>query len=93
MTNTKDKPAAAAIKDLLSQNPDGLREIVDPGRTGLTARPEDPDDLAAVLGRLIDDPALRRELGQNARAWVLEERTWARNGARYRELFERLGVA
>ncbi|EIM30263.1 IS256 family transposase [Microvirga lotononidis] len=28
MTNSKDKPAAAAIKDLLSQNPDGLREIV-----------------------------------------------------------------
>jgi putative transposase len=25
---TKDKPAAAAIKDLLSQSPDGLREIV-----------------------------------------------------------------
>jgi transposase-like protein len=28
MTSTKDKPAAAAIKDLLSHNPDGLREIV-----------------------------------------------------------------
>ncbi|KFG69521.1 IS256 family transposase [Microvirga sp. BSC39] len=28
MTNTKDKPAAAAIKDLLNQSPDGLREIV-----------------------------------------------------------------
>ena len=28
MTNPKDKPAAAAIKDLLSHNPDGLREIV-----------------------------------------------------------------
>jgi putative transposase len=28
MTNTKDRPAAAAIKDLLSQSPDGLREIV-----------------------------------------------------------------
>jgi transposase-like protein len=28
MTNPKDKPAAAAIKDLLSQSPDGLREIV-----------------------------------------------------------------
>jgi transposase-like protein len=28
MTNTKDKPAATAIKDLLSQSPDGLREIV-----------------------------------------------------------------
>jgi transposase-like protein len=28
MTSIKDKPAAAAIKDLLSHNPDGLREIV-----------------------------------------------------------------
>ena len=28
MTSTKDKPAAAAIKDLLSQSPDSLREIV-----------------------------------------------------------------
>jgi putative transposase len=28
MTSTKDKPAAAAIKDLLNQSPDGLREIV-----------------------------------------------------------------
>jgi putative transposase len=28
MTKTKDKPAAAAIKDLLSRNPDGLRETV-----------------------------------------------------------------
>jgi transposase-like protein len=28
MTNPKDKPATAAIKDLLSHHPDGLREIV-----------------------------------------------------------------
>jgi transposase-like protein len=28
MTSTKDKPATAAIKDLLSHNPGGLREIV-----------------------------------------------------------------
>jgi putative transposase len=28
MTTAKDKPAAAAIKDRLSQSPDGLREIV-----------------------------------------------------------------
>ena len=28
MTNTKDKPAAGAIKDLLNRNPDGQHEIV-----------------------------------------------------------------
>lgn len=28
MTSANDKPAVAAIKDLLNHNPDGLREIV-----------------------------------------------------------------
>lgn len=28
MTSTKDKPAAAALKEILAQNPDGLREVV-----------------------------------------------------------------
>jgi transposase-like protein len=28
MTSTKDNPAAAALKEILTQNPDGLREIV-----------------------------------------------------------------
>ncbi|MBQ0819379.1 hypothetical protein HPT29_004915 [Microvirga terrae] len=28
MTSTKDKPATAAIKDLLNHHPDSLREIV-----------------------------------------------------------------
>jgi glycosyltransferase involved in cell wall biosynthesis len=70
-----------------------LREIVTPGETGLTFRAEDPDDLARVLEGLLDDPALRTRLGRQAREWVATERTWTQNGRRYRELFERLGVA
>jgi glycosyltransferase involved in cell wall biosynthesis len=93
VTPLKPYEAMALERAVVVSDLPALREIVEPGRTGLTFRPEDPDDLAAVLGRLIDDPALRRELGQNARAWILAERTWAKNGARYRELFERLGVA
>lgn len=37
---------------------DGVAQFVDPHR---------PDDLAATLGRLIDDPSLRTALGQKAR--------------------------
>jgi len=46
-----------------------------------------------VLSDLLGDPALRARLGRQAREWVKAERTWAQNGRRYRELYERLGVA
>jgi glycosyltransferase involved in cell wall biosynthesis len=69
-----------------------LREIVAPGETGLTFRAEDADDLASVVEGLLDDADLRARLGRQAREWVLTERTWAANGRRYRELYERLGA-
>jgi glycosyltransferase involved in cell wall biosynthesis len=70
-----------------------LRELVEPGVTGLTFKAEDAAALAEVLAALLDDPTRRQELGRQARAWVLAERTWAANGRRYRELYERLGAA
>ncbi len=45
-----------------------------------------------VRGSLLDDPAERARLGANARAWVLANRTWQRNGVLYRALYERLGA-
>ncbi len=69
-----------------------LREIVTPNETGMTFTADDPDDLARVVGGLLDDPALRARLGRQAREWIAIERTWAENGRRYRELYERLGV-
>lgn len=70
-----------------------LREIVSPGETGMTFRAEDASNLAAVLDELLADPAARARLGEQAREWVLEHRTWAANGRRYRQLYEELGVA
>ena len=40
------------------------------GETGLAAPPSDPDGLAAVLSRLIDDAGLRRRIGYAAEAHV-----------------------
>jgi glycosyltransferase involved in cell wall biosynthesis len=56
-----------------------LTEIVRDGEEGLHAREADPDDLARVLGRLADDPALRAALGRNARARVEARYSWARH--------------
>ena len=70
-----------------------LREIVTPGETGLVFRPQDAGHLAEVIGGALDDPELRARLGRQAREWVASSRTWAHNGARYRQLYERLGAA
>jgi glycosyltransferase involved in cell wall biosynthesis len=93
VTPLKPYEAMALERAVVVSDLPALREIVTPEETGLTFRAEDPEDLAAVLGRLLDDPTLRRRLGRQAREWILAERTWAANGRRYRELFERLGVA
>jgi glycosyltransferase involved in cell wall biosynthesis len=70
-----------------------LLEIVREGETGASFAPEDPVALADAVEPLLDDPAGRARLGANARAWVLEHRTWARNADLYRGLYERLGAA
>ena len=50
----------------------GLGELVEHGVTGLKARSEDEDDLAAQIGRLVDRPELGRSLGAAARKHVLD---------------------
>jgi len=56
----------------------GVPEAVLDGETGLLVSPDDPDALTAAFARLINDPDLRRRLGEagNLRA---RSRTWQEN--------------
>ena len=50
----------------------GLRDAVNDGETGLLYRHGDVEDLAGKIRMLLDDPAQRRRLSDNALAWAGE---------------------
>ncbi len=92
VTPLKPYEAMALERAVVVSDVRALREMVIPGRTGLTFRPEDACDLTDVLEPLVRSPRRREELGRAARAWVREHRTWTRNGERYAALYRDLGV-
>jgi glycosyltransferase involved in cell wall biosynthesis len=49
-----------------------VREAIESGRTGLLADFFSPDSFAVVAGRVLDDPAAHRPLGEAARRLILE---------------------
>ena len=48
----------------------GIRELVDDGVNGLVVEPDRPTDLADALHRLIKDPGLAREIGEQGRGTI-----------------------
>lgn len=68
----------------------GIPEMIDDGRTGWLARPEDPRDLAAVLRRRMADLSGLRRAGRKAREVALKEYALDLQVGRYRSLYERL---
>ncbi|WP_433528688.1 glycosyltransferase family 4 protein [Micromonospora sp. CA-263727] len=68
---------AAAGAPLAVAETGGLAEIVEPGVTGMTFRPHDPDALTDAVDALLSDTDRARVLARRARAMVHEQYGWA----------------
>jgi glycosyltransferase involved in cell wall biosynthesis len=90
VTPLKPYEAMAMGRPLVVADLPALTEIAAPDERGLAFRTGDADALAAAIERLIDDPGLGRRIGEAGRAWVGTERSWAANGPRYREVYQRV---
>jgi glycosyltransferase involved in cell wall biosynthesis len=65
----------------------GIPEQVEDGKTGLLIPPRDAGALTSALNRLIEDEALRKEMGQNGLARLLKKGwTWKAHGKRLTEI-------
>lgn len=77
-------------KAVVSSDVAALAEIVHDGETGLLHRKNNAEDLARVLGCLLEDPQLRIELGEAGRNWVLAERDWMHAAGILNDLYQEL---
>ncbi|WP_158372710.1 glycosyltransferase [Cellulosimicrobium cellulans] len=91
VTPLKPVEAMALGRPVVASDLPALAEVV-PDGAGLRVPPDDPAALAAALAGLRDDPAAAAALVAAGRE-VAAGRTWARAGAAYRALYERLGAA
>ena len=68
----------------------GIPEAIEDGRTGLLVPPREPAALAAALGRLLDEPRLRFEMGAAGRARAHRLFSPEVIAGQYAELYRRL---
>lgn len=71
---------------IITTNVGGASEVFANGQNALLVRPEAPDELATAIRRLIEKPALVRELGRKARQTYEENFTIERFGAEFSEV-------
>lgn len=91
VTPMKTVEASAVGRPVIASNLPALEELVEDGSTGLLFAAGDVEDLAAAIARLIDDPRQRLSMGEAARRWALETRTWTANAQTYSTIYDRLG--
>ena len=65
----------------------GILEVVEDGKTGILVSPGRPDELAAALTQLLNDPARARAMGRAGRKRVEDKFSWASVAARTQEVY------
>jgi glycosyltransferase involved in cell wall biosynthesis len=81
--------AAAGIA-IVGSRVGGIPEVLVDGGTGLLVVPGEPRELADRIGRLVDDAALRRRLGDAAREKVRSQYSFTGQSLRWQALFDSL---
>jgi glycosyltransferase involved in cell wall biosynthesis len=83
--------AMAAGVAVIASDIDGVREMIEPGQTGLLFNVGDIETLAAHMAALMDQPARTRQIAQRARRWMIDRNlTWQNTAAQYLKIYTSL---
>ena len=84
-------PAAEALAcgtPVIATTAGAFPEVIEDGVSGLLVRPGDARVLADAIGRLLDDGALRRRLGQEGRRRIVDHFSWRETAAQTQALYQ-----
>jgi glycosyltransferase involved in cell wall biosynthesis len=84
--------AMAAGKTVIVSSVEAIALTVIDGQTGFVVPSDNVEELAEALKKLIENPALRKEIGASSRKWVEEERSVDSLESRLREVYASAGV-
>jgi len=84
--------AAATGVPIVATETEGVREIIEPGRTGTLVRSGDVEGLANAIAAALDDRSLPLQMGETLQGEVTESFTWNSVVAQYDRLYESLVV-
>jgi glycosyltransferase involved in cell wall biosynthesis len=85
--------AGACERPVVATRVGGVPRYVTDGGNGLLAEPGDAEGFARATLRLLSDPALRREMGEDGRRRVLARHSWRRSAEKLLALYETLLAA
>ncbi len=69
--------AALCGKPSVVSSDSGLQEAIEPGKTGIAVAQNDADAVAGAVTSLLEDPPLRKRMGEDARIRAERDQTWA----------------
>lgn len=82
--------AGASGLPVIGNNHSSIKEIIQPGKTGLLARTNDVADWADKLLQLIESPQLCRQMGRAGQKFVSTNFTWENNLKIHLQVYENL---
>jgi PEP-CTERM/exosortase A-associated glycosyltransferase len=87
VTPLKPLEAMALGKAILGSDVGGIRELVQPDKTGVLYRADNVEDFCAQAKRLLSQTSLQRKLGEGAREFILHEKDWKVLTQRYIDVY------
>jgi PEP-CTERM/exosortase A-associated glycosyltransferase len=88
VTPLKPLEAMALEKAVLGSSVGGIRELIQPGVTGMLFEAGNVQDFCSQASRLLRECDLRRELGLRARQMVAVDKDWKLLVRRYQDIYE-----
>lgn len=80
--------ANACAKPTIGGRSGGIPDAVEDGVTGLLVDPNDPENIADAIKRLLTDSALAMRMGQEGRLRVIRDFNWASAATRIQKILE-----